>query len=331
MAIHLRRREVIIGLVGGTAAAWPIGSTAQQPIKKIRSLGLLLPGLPEALMGKATRDRLRELGYTEGRDILLQARWADGKMERLDELAVELARLQLDAIIAYTTPGAIAARKATTTIPIVFLFVGDPVGAGVVPSLAHPGGNATGLSLLATELSAKRLEILLELAPKASRVAMLWNDTNTGMVLRSRETQDAAAKLGVAIKSVGVHDLISFDSAFAMIDSEPIDALLTLVDPFTTQHRKRIVDFAAQRRLPAIYEAGEFVETGGLISYGPNLPIIEQRAAEYVDKIFKGTKPADLPVEQPTKFEMLINMKTATALSLSIPQSIMLRADRLIE
>lgn len=331
MAIHLRRREVIIGLVGGTAAAWPIGSTAQQPIKKIRSLGLLLPGLPEASMGKATRDRLRELGYTEGRDILLQARWADGKMERLDELAVELARLQLDAIIAYTTPGAIAARKATTTIPIVFLFVGDPVGAGVVPSLAHPGGNATGISLLATELSAKRLEILLELAPKASRVAMLWNDTNTGMVLRSRETQDAAAKLGVAIKSVGVHDLISFDSAFAMIDSEPIDALLTLVDPFTIQNRKRIVDFAAQRRLPAIYEAGEFVETGGLISYGPNLSVIEQRAAEYVDKIFKGTKPADLPVEQPTKFEMLINMKTATALSLSIPQSIMLRADRLIE
>ncbi len=331
MAIHLRRREVIIGLVGGTAAAWPIGSTAQQPIKKIRSLGLLLPGLPEASMGKATRDRLRELGYTEGRDILLQARWADGKMERLDELAVELARLQLDAIIAYTTPGAIAARKATTTIPIVFLFVGDPVGAGVVPSLAHPGGNATGISLLATELSAKRLEILLELAPKASRVAMLWNDTNTGMVLRSRETQDAATKLGVAIKSVGVHDLISFDSAFAMIASEPIDALLTLVDPFTTQNRKRIVDFAAQRRLPAIYEAGEFVETGGLISYGPNQAVIEQRAAEYVDKIFKGTKPADLPVEQPTKFEMLINMKTATALSLSIPQSIMLRADRLIE
>lgn len=331
MAIHLGRREVIIGLVGGTAAAWPIGSTAQQPIKKIRSLGLLLPGLPEASMGKATRDRLREIGYTEGRDILLQARWANGKMEQLDELAVELARLQLDAIIAYTTPAALAARKATTTIPIVFLFVGDPVGAGVVPSLAHPGGNATGISLLATELSAKRLEILLELAPKASQVAMLWNDTNSGMMLRSRETKDAATKLGVAIKSVGVHDLISFDSAFAMIAREPIDALLTLVDPFTAQHRKRIVDFAAQQRLPAIYETGEFVETGGLISYGPNLTVIEQRAAEYVDKLFKGANPADLPVEQPTRFEMLINMKTATALSLSIPQSIMLRADRVIE
>ena len=330
MAIYIQRRDFVT-LVGGAAAAWPVVAAAQQPVKKMRSLGLLLPGLPEASMGKVTRDRLRELGYTEGGDIVLEARWAEGKMERLDELAVELARLHLDAIIAYTTPGAIAARKATTTIPIVFLFVGDPVGAGVVPSLAHPAGNATGISLLATELSGKRLEILLELAPKTSRVAMLWNDANTGMVLRSREAMDAAAKLRVAITSVGVHDLISFDSAFTMIESEPIDALLTLVDPFTNQHRKRIVDFAAQRRLPAIYETGEFVESGGLISYGPNLPIIEQRAAEYVDKILKGTKPADLPVEQPSKFEMLINMKTATALSLSIPQSIMLRADRLVE
>jgi ABC-type uncharacterized transport system substrate-binding protein len=324
-------RRAFITLLGGAAAVWPLAARAQQPTKKIRSLGLLLPGLPEASMGKATRERLRELGYVEGRDILLQARWANGNMERLDELAVELARLQLDAIIAYTTPGAIAARKATTTIPIVFLFVGDPVGSGVVPSLAHPEGNATGISLLATELSTKRLEILLELAPQASRVAMLWNDTNPGMLLRTRETQDAATKLGVAIKSVGVHNLISFDSAFAMIASEPIDALLTIVDPFTLQHRKRIVDFAAERRLPAIYEAGEFVETGGLISYGPNLPIIEQRAAEYVDKIFKGAKPADLPVEQPSKFEMLINMKTANALGFSIPPSIMLRADRVVE
>jgi putative ABC transport system substrate-binding protein len=180
-------------------------------------------------------------------------------------------------------------------------------------------------------LSGKRLEILLEIAPKTSRVAMLWNDANTGMVLRAREAQDAAAKRGVMIKSVGVHDLISFDTAFAMIDSEGSDALLTLVDPFTSQHRKRIVDFAAQRRLPAIYEAGEFVETGGLISYGPNLLAIERRAAEYVDKIFKGVKPADLPVEQPSKFEMLINMRTANALSLSIPPSIMLRADRVVE
>ena len=329
MAIHIRRRELLFALTG--AAAWPLAARAQRPGGKIRHLGLLLPGLPEASMGKATRDRLGELGYTEGRDIVLETRWADGKMERLDELAAELARLPLAALVAYTTPGATAARKATTTIPIVFLFVGDPLGTGVVPSLAHPGGNATGISLLGTELSGKRLEILLEIAPKTSRVAMLWNDTNTGMVLRAREAQNAAAKRAVMIKSVGVHDLISFDSAFAMIDNEPIDALLTLVDPFTTQYRQRIVDFAAQRRLPAIYEAGEFVESGGLISYGLNLVAIERRAAEYVDQIFKGAKPADLPVEQPSKFETLINLKTANALNLSIPPLIMLRADRVIE
>jgi putative ABC transport system substrate-binding protein len=274
---------------------------------------------------------LRELGYAERRDIVFETRWAEGKLERLTELAAELAGLKLDAIITFSTPAAIAARKATTTIPIIFVFVGDPVGAGVVPSLARPGGNATGISLLATELAAKRLEILLEIAPNTSRVAMLWNDTNTGMVLRAREAQDASAKLGVTIQSIGVHDLIDFDPAFATIESGRVDAMLTLVDPFTSQHRKRIVDFAAQRRLPAIYESREFVESGGLISYGPNLVLIEQRAAEYVDKIFKGAKPADLPVEQPTKFEMLINMKTAKALSLSVPQSIMLRADEVIE
>jgi putative tryptophan/tyrosine transport system substrate-binding protein len=304
---------------------------AQQPSGKVRHLGVLLPGLPEASFGKAMRDRLRELGYTEGRDIVLETRWADGKNERLDELAAELARLQLAVLIAYTTPAAIAARKATTTIPIVFLFVGDPVGAGVVPSLARPGGNATGISLLAPESSGKRLEILLEIAPKTSRVAMLWNDTNPGMVLRAREAEGAGAKRDVMIVSAGVHDLMSFDSAFAIIESERIDALLTLVDPFTAMYRQRIVDFAAQHRLPAIYEAGEFVEAGGLISYGPNLVAIERRAAEYVDKILKGANPADLPVEQPSEFEMLINMKTANSLNLSIPQSIMMQANRVIE
>jgi putative tryptophan/tyrosine transport system substrate-binding protein len=330
MAIHIGRREFIATL-SGAAAAWPLAARAQQPSGRIRHLGVLLPGLPESPIGKATRDRLRELGYTERRDIVFETRWAEGKLERLTELAAELAGLKLDAIITFSTPAAIAARKATTTIPIIFVFVGDPVGAGVVPSLARPGGNATGISLLATELAAKRLEILLEIAPNTSRVAMLWNDTNTGMVLRAREAQDASAKLGVTIQSIGVHDLIDFDPAFATIESGRVDAMLTLVDPFTSQHRKRIVDFAAQRRLPAIYESREFVESGGLISYGPNLVLIEQRAAEYVDKIFKGAKPADLPVEQPTKFEMLINMKTAKALSLSIPQSIMLRADQVIE
>jgi putative ABC transport system substrate-binding protein len=330
MASYIRRRKFLATLLGA-AAAWPLASRAQQPIGKIRRLGVLLPGLRESSFGKAMRDRLRELGYTEGRDTILETRWAEGKPERLTELAAELAGLKLDAIVAFSTPAAIAARNATATIPVIFLYVGDPVGAGVVPSLARPGGNATGISLLATELATKRLEILLEVAPKISRVAMLWNDSNPGMVLRARESQDAAPKLGVTIESVGVHDLINFDSAFATIESGGIDALLTLVDPFTSQHRKRIVDFAARRRLPAIYESGEFVESGGLICYGPNLVAIEHRAAEYVDKVFKGAKPADLLVEQPTKFEMLVNMKTAKALGLSIPQSVMLRADQLIE
>ena len=326
----MKRREFIT-LLGG-AAAWPVAARAQQPMGKIRRLGVLFPGLPESSFGKAMRDRLRALGYIEGRDTILETRWAEGKVERLTELAAELAALQLDAIIAFTTPAALAARKATTTTtPVVFLYVADPVGAGVVPSLARPAGNVTGISLLATELSAKRLEILLEIAPNTSRVAMLWNDSNPGMVLCARETQNVAPKLGVIIESIGVHDLINFDSAFTSIENGRIDALLTLVDPFTSQHRNRIVEFAARRRLPAIYEAREFVEVGGLISYGPNLVAIEQRAAEYVDKILKGAKAADLPVEQPTKFEMLINMKTAKALSLSIPQSIMLRGDQVIE
>jgi putative ABC transport system substrate-binding protein len=330
MIVTLKRRDFIT-LLGGVAATWPLAARAQQPIRKIRRLGLLQPGLPESSFGKAMRDRLRALGYMEGRDIILETRWAEGKVERLTELAVELASLKLDAIIAFTTPAAIAAREATTTIPIVFLYVGDPVGAGVVPSLARPGGNVTGISLLATELSSKRLEILLEIAPKTSRVAMLWNDSNPGMVLRARESQNVAPKLGVIIESVGVHDLVNFDSAFSSIENGRIDALLTLVDPFTSQHRNRIVKFAAQRRLPAIYEAREFVESGGLISYGPNLVAIEQRAAEYVDKIFKGAKAADLPVEQPTKFEMLINLKTAKELDLAVPPQLLARADEVIE
>jgi ABC-type uncharacterized transport system substrate-binding protein len=328
--LDMRRREFVT-LIGGAAVVWPLAARAQQPIRKIRRLGLLQPGLPESSFGKAMRDRLRALGYLEGRDIILETRWAEGKAERLTELAVELASLKLDAIIAFTTPAAIAAREATTTIPVVFLYVGDPVGTGVVPSLARPGGNVTGISLLATELSSKRLEILLEIAPNTSRVAMLWNDSNPGMVLRARESQNVAPKLGVTIQSVGVHDLVNFDSAFSSIENGRIDALLTLVDPFTSQHRNRIVEFAAQRRLPAIYEAREFVESGGLISYGPNPVAIEQRAAEYVDKIFKGSKAADLPVEQPTKFELIINLKTAKALGLDVPATVLARADEVIE
>ena len=324
------RRRTFMALLAG-AAAWPVAARGQQPTGNIRRLGVLQPGAPPEPLVEAMRERLRELGYREGHDIVLEFRWAEGKFERLSQLAAELASLKVDVITTLSTPVAIAARKATTTIPIVFTGVGDPVGAGVVPSLARPGGNATGISLLATELAPKRLEILREIVPDMSPVAMLWNDTNPGMVLRAREAQDAAAKLHVTIQSVGVHDLVDFDSAFATIENGRTNALLVLVDPFTLQHRKRIVDFAAQRRLPAIYEAREFVQSGGLICYGPSLLAMQRRAAEYVDKIFKGAKPADLPVEQPTKFELVINLKTAKALGLDIPPTLLARADEVME
>jgi ABC-type uncharacterized transport system substrate-binding protein len=326
---QIKRRE-FIALIGG-AAAWPLAARAQQPIGKVRRLGILQPGAPPEPLVEAFRERLRELGYREGRDVILELRWAEGKLDRLTELAAELVGAKVDVITTLSTPAALAARRVTTTIPIVFAGVGDPVGAGVVPSLSHPDGNATGISLMATELSAKRLEILREIVPDTLRVSMLWNDTNPGMVLRAREANDAAAKLGLVLQSVGVHDLLDFETAFVAIERSGADALLTLVDPFTLQHRKRIIDFAAERHLPAIYEAREFVDFGGLVSYGPSLVDSQRRAADYVDKIFKGAKPADLPVEQPTKFELLIDMKTAKTLNVTVPPSVILRADKVIE
>ena len=325
----MRRRE-FIALVGG-AAAWPLGTRAAGPSARTKRLGILEPGGPPEPLVEALLQKLQDLGYVEGTNINFEYRWALGKLDRLEDLAKELVGSNVDLITVLSTPAALAALNATRTIPIIFTGVGDPVGAGVVPNLARPGGNITGISLLATELSSKRLEVLREIVPNMSRVAMLWNDTNPSMVLRAHEAQTAATKFGVVIQSVGVHIPMDLDAAFVAIESGHVDALLTLVDPFTREHRKRIVDFAAQRRLPAIYESREFVDSGGLISYGPSLLNMHRRAAEYIDKVFKGEKPADLPVEQPTKFELLIDMKTARALGVAIPQAILLRADEVIE
>jgi putative ABC transport system substrate-binding protein len=325
----MRRRE-FIRLLAGTATAWPLAARAQQA-RKVWRLGVLQGGVPPEPLLDATKEGLRDLGYVDGRNVVFEVRWAEGKVDRFPDLAAELVGLKVDAIHTVSTPAALAARSATTIIPIVFSGVGDPVGAGLVASLARPGGNATGLSLLATELSGKRLEVLREIIPGISRVAMLWNDTNPGMVLRANETQDAAAKLNVTLQSIGVHDLIDFEPAFKAISDGGAAALLTLVDPFTRVHRKRIVDFAAQRGLPAIYEARQFVDSGGLISYGPNLLALQRRVADYLDKIFRGAKPSDLPVEQPTKFELVINLKTAKALGLEIPPTLIARADEVIE
>jgi len=324
------RRRDFIKVIAGLAAAWPLAARAQTPAGKIYRVGILQPGKPPEPLVEALRERLKELGYREGHNIAYEYRWAEGKNERLVELAKELVDVKVDVITTLSTPAALAAKSVTKTIPIVFTGVGDPVGAGVVPSLSHPGGNVTGISTLATELSAKRLELLKEIVPNAAPVAMVWNDTNPSMVLSAREAQNAADRLDLNLQSIGVHDLISFDAAFATIKSSKFNALLTLVDPFTREHRQRIVDFAAQRRLPAIYESREFVDAGGLVSYGPSFPALQRRAADYVSMIFKGGKPADIPIEQPTKFELIINLKTAKELGLTMPLTVLARADELI-
>ena len=326
----MQRRE-LIGLLVSAIVMLPCTAHAQKPPGNMYHLGILQPGAPPEPLVAALQERLKELGYSEGRNIAYEYRWAEGKLNRLTELAQELVDLKVDVISTLSTPAAIAAQKVTQTIPVVFSGVGDPVGSGVVSSLNHPGANITGISLLATELSAKRLELLGEIVPGASPVAMFWNDTNPGMVLRAREAQSAADKLGLNLQSVGVHDLTSFDTAFARMESDRFNALLVLVDPFTREHRQRIVDFAARRRLPAIYESREFVDAGGLISYGPSLPALQRRAADYVNMIFKGSKPGDLPVEQPTKIEMVVNKKAAEALGLVLSQSVVMRADEVIE
>ena len=306
---------------------------AQQAVR-ISRVGILffgVPGAPSEPTGRAMVDALRTLGWVDGRNVSFEWRYAEGKTERYPTLAAELVALKVDLIVATGTPGALAARQATNTIPIVMVAVSDPVGSGLVASLAHPGGNVTGLSLLAPELSAKRLDLFKQAMPRLARAAVLWNTANAGMQLRFKETDAASRALGLAIESVGVHGPDGFDSAFATIVKLRPDALLVLADTVTVAHRRRTIEFAAANRLPAIYEMREFTDDGGLMSYGISMPDHFRRGATYIDKILKGAKPADLPVERPAKFELVINMKTAKALGLTIPQAVMLRADQVIE
>jgi len=267
----------------------------------------------------------------EGRTAVFEIRYTEGRTEQFPAFASELIALHVDILVAISTPAIAAAKKATTTIPTVMVRASDPVGAGLVASLAHPGGNITGLSLLAPELSAKRLDLLTQALSPLARVAVLWNFDNEGMALRFREVQAASRVLGVSIQSVGVRTPADFDGAFATMTKERPDALLVMADTVTIGQRKRTADFAASRRIPAIYEVRDFVDVGGLMSYGIDLVDHSRRAASFVDKILKGAKPADLPVEQPTKFELVINLKTAKALGLTIPHSLLLRADHVIE
>ena len=321
----MRRREFIT-LLGGAAALWPVAARAQKRFK----IGLLDTGLGAAFAVPFMR-KLVELGYVEGKNVVIERKSAEGNTERLKDLAADLVRQQVDVIVTAGTPAAFAAKKATSTIPIVLGANSDPVGVGLVESLARPGGNATGNSLMAPDLSAKRLDILHTLDPGISRFAILWDSSNPGMAARVRETRIAADQSHVLLHTVGPRNLNELDTAFADLLNARPDALLVTAETFTRQHLARILDFANDNKIPAMFEDSSYVAAGGLMSYGPDYEDVFRKAAIFVDKILKGAKPADLPIEQPTKFELVINLKTAKALGLEIPPKLLALADRVID
>jgi len=304
---------------------------AQQPTK-IPRIGLLTATSLSAVADRteAFRRGLRDLGYVEGKNIFIEYRWAEGKTERLHDLAAELIRLKVDVIVTSGASVTRAAKEATATIPIVMGFDNDPVENGFIASLARPGGNITGLSTLAPELSGKQLELLKEIIPKLSRVAVFGNTTLPGNAQSLREAELGAGAFGVQLQYVDVLDTKDIETAFRAASKRRADALLALPSPVFVLQRTQIVDLAVKNRLPAIYDRREFVDDGGLISYGTNFADLSRRAAMYVDKILKGAKPADLPVEQPRKFELVINLKAAKQIGLTIPPNVLARADKVI-
>ena len=313
----------------------PLAADAQEarPVPRIGWLGLTSANSPRAQYHiDAFRQGLREHGWMEGQNVTIEYRSAEGRSERLADLAAELVRLPVDVLVSGSGEVAIRAlRRATSAIPIVMAVSAAPVETGLVASLARPGGNITGLSIQAAEMGGKRLGLLKEAVPHAARVAVLWNAAYPGKDLELKDTQIAARTLGVTLHAVAVRGPDDFDRAFAAIAKERPDALLTFSDALTLNHQRRIVDFAARHRLPLVSEIKEFAEAGGLLTYGASLPALFRRAAYYVDRILKGAKPADLPVERPTKFELVINLKTAKALGVAIPPSLLLGADQVLE
>jgi putative tryptophan/tyrosine transport system substrate-binding protein len=303
---------------------------AQQPARIFRIGILLATSAPvQSARIEAFRQRLRELGYVEGKNIVIEYRYAEGKRERLPDLAAELVRLKVDVIVTSSGAAILAAKKASPTMPIVFTAAADPVGDGYVSSLARPGGNITGLSLMAPDLDSKRLEILKEAFPKVARVAFLTGGGPRAN-LTLTEMEAAAKALGLKLLQLDVQSLDDFDSAFARAKREGAQALMTSVSPVIITLQRQVLDFVAKNRLPAMYPWSESVEAGGLMSYGPNYTDSWLRAADFVDKILKGTKPADIPVEQPKKFEFFVNLKTAEQIGLTIPTKVLARADKVI-
>ncbi len=322
---------MLVALACGFLAA-PFAAHAQRPVEvhRIGTLGSN-PSLAAAHLWEAFRQGLRERGYVEGQNILIEHRSAEGKWERLPELAAELVRLRVSVIVAGGTPATHAARKATQTIPIVFPVAGDPVDQGFVSTLARPGGNITGLANIAPDLVGKQLQLLKEIVPKVSRVALLWNPATSIGPPQFREAEVAARALGVRLQSLTVRGPDELEGAFLAMTRERAGALLVTADPIFFSHRTRLADLASKSRLPAMYGLREHVDAGGLMSYAANLADMFRRAAYYVDRILKGAKPADLPVEQPTRFELVINMKSAKTLGIKFPQSILIRADQVIQ
>jgi putative tryptophan/tyrosine transport system substrate-binding protein len=328
----MRRREFIT-LLGGAAAAWPLAARAQQ-IGKIPLLGILNPGTADPPGTFGFYNGLRELGYTEGQNIAIERRHGDWKVDRFGKLAAELVQLNVDVMVVMSTSPARAAKEATSTIPIVVASMADPVSDGLVSSLARPGGNITGTTFLGPELTAKRMGLLKEAIPTISRIAALWHPGAYGKLTMEnllKETEDAARALGWQLQSVAANDPGDLDSAFSAITGAGADALVALNSPMFYSEHKHIVELAAKNHLPAMYAAREFADAGGLMAYGANLPEVFRRTATYVDKILKGAEPADLPVEQPTKLEFVINLKTAREQGLTIPRQLQLLADEIIE
>jgi ABC-type uncharacterized transport system substrate-binding protein len=324
----MRRRE-FIAFLSGAAVTWPLAARAQQP-ERIRRIGVLSPAQADRT-GALVIEALRQLGWIEGKNVSFEIRYADNDADRLSQMATELVRLNVDLIVARGTLGPLAAKRATATIPIVMMSSGDPLGSGLVASLARPAGNVTGMSLMAPDLGGKRLEILMDMLPPLAHVAVLWNAANPYAAGQFRETERAARKLGVEAHSVEVRAGGDFGGALEAALRQHPGALITVEDPLTMNYRNQIAEFAAKNRLPTIYGLREYVDAGGLISYGASFPEQVRRAAGYVDKILKGASPANLPVEQPTKFELVINLKTAKALGLSISPSLLVHADDVID
>jgi putative ABC transport system substrate-binding protein len=325
----MSKKTIIVLLVGLALASVGLAE-AQQP-KKVPRIGYLGSGSRSSAVVEAFQQGLRDLGYIEGQNIAIEYRSTEGMAERLPNLAAELVRLKVDIIVVGGSPATQAARNATKTIPIVMTNVTGPVEIGLVASLAHPGGNVTGLSNVGSDLGGKQLELLKEASPKISRVAILSDSAIPGNALWLGEMKVAAETLRITLQPVDVHHPDDFERAFSAIKNEHANALSALRNAVNSNYRARIVDFAAKSRLPAMYPDREDVEAGGLMSYGPNFADLFRRAATYVDKILKGAKPADLPVEQPMKFEFVINLKTAKQIGLIVPQSMLYRADKIIK